>query len=92
MKIHHIGEWLDKDYDAHEGEGFYIGSSKGLKEGEKKARVARFITKIVGWPSWIWSLTETPKAAEEQGDFVFVMIKNCRKSSNLIETRKVVSC
>ena len=39
MKIHHIGEWLDKDYNAHEGEGFYIGSSKGIKEAGNKARV-----------------------------------------------------
>ncbi len=39
MKIHHIGEWLGKDYNAHEGEGFYIGSSKGIKEAGNKARV-----------------------------------------------------
>ena len=39
MKIHHIGEWLDKDYNAHEGEGFYIGSSKGIKAAGNKARV-----------------------------------------------------
>jgi hypothetical protein len=32
MKIHHIGEWLDADYNAHEGEGFYLGSSKGVDE------------------------------------------------------------
>jgi hypothetical protein len=39
MKIHHIGEWLGEDYNAHEGEGFYIGSSKGIREAGNKARV-----------------------------------------------------
>jgi hypothetical protein len=39
MKIHHIGEWLDSDYNAHEGEGFYIGSSKGIKQAGNRARV-----------------------------------------------------
>ena len=39
MKIHHIGEWLSKDYNAHEGEGFYIGSSKGLDEKGNHAKV-----------------------------------------------------
>lgn len=39
MKIHHIGEWLDKDYNAHEGEGFYIGSSKGFDQEGNKATV-----------------------------------------------------
>ena len=39
LNIHHIGEWLAKDYNAHEGEGFYIGSSKGIKEAGNKARV-----------------------------------------------------
>ena len=43
MKIHHIGEWLDKDYNAHEGEGFYIGSSKGLEERGKMARAHNII-------------------------------------------------
>ena len=37
MKIHHIGEWLDKDYNAHEGEGFYIGSSKGFDQEGNRA-------------------------------------------------------
>jgi hypothetical protein len=39
MNIHHIGEWLDESYNAHEAEGFYIGSSKGLNEAGKRARV-----------------------------------------------------
>ena len=39
MNIHHIGEWLDEDYNAHEGEGFYIGSSKGRNEAGNRARV-----------------------------------------------------
>lgn len=37
MRIHHIGEWLSADYNAHEGEGFYIGSSKGFDQAENKA-------------------------------------------------------
>lgn len=37
MRIHHIGEWLSADYNAHEGEGFYIGSSKGFDEEENRA-------------------------------------------------------
>ena len=39
VNIHHIGEWLNKDYNAHEGEGFYIGSSKGMDKAGNKARV-----------------------------------------------------
>jgi len=39
MKIHHIGEWLAPDYNAHEGEGFYIGSSKGFDQEGNKAIV-----------------------------------------------------
>ena len=39
MKIHHIGEWLAEDYNAHEGEGFYIGSSKGFDQQGNKAIV-----------------------------------------------------
>jgi len=39
LNIHHIGEWLDKDYNAHEGEGFYLGSSKGSNEAGNRARV-----------------------------------------------------
>jgi hypothetical protein len=39
MKIHHIGEWLDADYNAHEGEGFYVGSSKGFDERGNLAKV-----------------------------------------------------
>ena len=39
MKIHHIGEWLSADYNAHEGEGFYLGSSKGLDEAGERAIV-----------------------------------------------------
>ena len=39
MNIHHIGEWLDEDYNAHEGEGFYLGSSKSFAEEGNKARV-----------------------------------------------------
>jgi len=39
MKIHHIGEWLAADYNAHEGEGFYIGSSKGFDQQGNKAIV-----------------------------------------------------
>jgi len=39
MKIHHIGEWLSADYNAHEGEAFYIGSSKGYDEAENRAVV-----------------------------------------------------
>ena len=39
MKIHHIGEWLSEDYNAHEGEGFYIGSSKGFDQQGNKAVV-----------------------------------------------------
>jgi len=39
MKIHHIGEWLAEDYNAHEGEGFYIGSSKGFDQEGNKAIV-----------------------------------------------------
>ena len=39
MNIHHIGEWLDSDYNAHEGEGFYIGSSKGIIQAGNLARV-----------------------------------------------------
>ena len=38
MRIHHIGEWLDEAYNAHEAEGFYIGSSKGIAEGGNNAR------------------------------------------------------
>jgi len=38
MKIHHIGEWLDAEYNAHEGEGFYLGSSKGIDERGNNAR------------------------------------------------------
>jgi hypothetical protein len=38
MRIHHIGEWLDENYNAHEGEGFYIGSSKGVAEAGNNAR------------------------------------------------------
>jgi hypothetical protein len=38
MRIHHIGEWLDKDYNAHEAEGFYLGSSKGIAEAGDRAR------------------------------------------------------
>ena len=38
MRIHHIGEWLGEDYNAHEGEGFYIGSSKGIAEAGNNAR------------------------------------------------------
>ena len=37
MRIHHIGEWLAEDYNAHEGEGFYIGSSKGIDEAGNRA-------------------------------------------------------
>lgn len=39
MRIHHIGEWLDEDYNAHEGEGFYLGSSKGVGEAGDRARI-----------------------------------------------------
>jgi hypothetical protein len=39
MKIHHIGEWLTEDYNAHEGEGFYIGSSKGFDQQGNRAIV-----------------------------------------------------
>ena len=39
MNIHHIGEWLHKDYNAHEGEGFYLGSSKSFSEEGNKAKV-----------------------------------------------------
>lgn len=39
MNIHHIGEWLHKDYNAHEGEGFYLGSSKSFSEEGNKARI-----------------------------------------------------
>jgi hypothetical protein len=39
MHIHHIGEWLDENYNAHEGEGFYLGSSKGFDEDGNKARI-----------------------------------------------------
>jgi hypothetical protein len=39
MHIHHIGEWPDRDYNAHEAEGFYLGSSKGIAEGGNKARI-----------------------------------------------------
>jgi len=39
MRIHHIGEWLAADYNAHEGEGFYIGSSKGFDQQGNKAIV-----------------------------------------------------
>lgn len=39
MHIHDIGEWLDKDYNAHEGEGFYLGSSKGFDQEGNKARI-----------------------------------------------------
>jgi hypothetical protein len=39
MNIHHAGEWLHEDYNAHEGEGFYIGSSKGLDQAGNRARV-----------------------------------------------------
>lgn len=38
MTIHHIGEWLNAGYNAHEGEGFYIGSSKGRDERGNNAR------------------------------------------------------
>lgn len=38
MRIHHIGEWLDEDYNAHEAEGFYLGSSKGIAEAGNNAR------------------------------------------------------
>jgi hypothetical protein len=39
MNIHQIGEWLDADYNAHEAEGFYLGSSKGFDEEGNKARI-----------------------------------------------------
>lgn len=39
MKIHHIGEWLDQDYNAHEAEGFYLGSSKSFAEEGNKAKI-----------------------------------------------------
>jgi hypothetical protein len=39
MNIHHIGEWLHEDYNAHEGEGFYLGSSKSFTEEGNKALV-----------------------------------------------------
>ena len=39
IRIHHIGEWLDEGYNAHEAEGFYLGSSKSFKEEGNKARV-----------------------------------------------------
>jgi hypothetical protein len=39
MRIHHIGEWLDRDYNAHEAEGFYLGSSKGVAEAGNRARI-----------------------------------------------------
>ena len=39
LRIHHIGEWLDEDYNAHEAEGFYLGSSKGVAEAGNNARV-----------------------------------------------------
>jgi hypothetical protein len=39
MNIHHIGEWLHVGYNAHEGEGFYLGSSKGLDEAGNRAVV-----------------------------------------------------
>ena len=39
MHIHDIGEWLDADYNAHEGEGFYLGSSKGFDEDGNKAKI-----------------------------------------------------
>nr|NIP17516.1 hypothetical protein [Xanthomonadales bacterium]NIX12306.1 hypothetical protein [Xanthomonadales bacterium] len=39
MRIHHIGEWLDAGYNAHEAEGFYLGSSKGFDEDGNKARI-----------------------------------------------------
>jgi len=39
MNIHHAGEWLSKEYNAHEGEGFYIGSSKGINEAGNRAKV-----------------------------------------------------
>jgi hypothetical protein len=39
LNIHHIGEWLDAGYNAHEAEGFYIGSSKGINEAGNRARV-----------------------------------------------------
>jgi len=38
-RIHHIGEWLDEDYNAHEAEGFYLGSSKGIAEAGNRARI-----------------------------------------------------
>jgi hypothetical protein len=39
MRIHHIGEWLGVDYNAHEAEGFYLGSSKGVAEAGNRARI-----------------------------------------------------
>lgn len=39
MNIHHIGEWLNEGYNAHEGEGFYLGSSKSFREEGNKARI-----------------------------------------------------
>ena len=39
LNIHDVGEWLDEGYNAHEAEGFYIGSSKGVAEAGNKARV-----------------------------------------------------
>jgi hypothetical protein len=39
LNIHHIGEWLHEDYNAHEGEGFYLGSSKSFSEEGNKARI-----------------------------------------------------
>jgi hypothetical protein len=39
LHIHHIGEWLHEDYNAHEGEGFYLGSSKSFSEEGNKARI-----------------------------------------------------
>lgn len=39
VHIKEIGDWPYQDYNAHEGEGFYIGSSKELDEGGWKAVV-----------------------------------------------------
>jgi hypothetical protein len=43
LRINQIGEWLDAEYDAHEAEGFYIGSSKDLHEAGRKA-IAHHVT------------------------------------------------
>lgn len=73
MKIHHIGEWLSAEYNAHEAEGFYIGSSKGRQVGGAKAIVHNIVVEdsIIG-PGLLGQYIDIKYAASQ------VVIRNNR--------------